>query len=415
MTADARDAAVDAHYAAFPYPARDPADEAKRLIEGSPSRLAEIEHYLFRGRAPRPFRALVAGGGSGDATIMLAQHMADRGLEGEVVWLDLSPAARRLAEARAARRGLTNVRFVDGSLLEARAHVGDGFDYVDCCGVLHHLADPEAGLAALHDVLKPEGGMGVMVYGALGRRGVYDMQAAVAMLASLDLEPAARLAMGRKLFKDLPATHWLKRNPFVRDHIEGGDAGFYDLLLHARDRAYTVGAFQDLVASAGLGVVSFIEPALYEPRTYLKDRDLVARAAALTKAEQAALAERLAGVMTKHVAYLASAGRAEAAAARPEDGMDRAPVLRDGNGAELAKAARQGAIVAEHMGLKLVRPLPRLAPAILARVDGAATLAEIHAAIRAADPRLDEDRFGEAFAQVFEALNGLNLMWLRRP
>lgn len=415
MTADARDAAVDAHYAAFPYPARDPADEAKRLIEGSPSRLAEIEHYLFRGRAPRPFRALVAGGGSGDATIMLAQHMADRGLEGEVAWLDLSPAARRIAEARAERRGLSNIRFVDGSLLDAREHVGDGFDYVDCCGVLHHLADPEAGLAALRDVLKPEGGMGVMVYGALGRRGVYDMQAAVATLASPDLEPAARLVMGRKLFKDLPATHWLKRNPFVRDHIEGGDAGFYDLLLHARDRAYTVRAFQNLVASADLAVVTFIEPALYEPRTYLKDRDLLARAAALPATEQAALAERLAGVMTKHVAYLAPAARAGTAAARPDDGMDRVPVLRDGNGPALATAARRGAIVAEHMGLKLVRPLPRLTPAILARVDGAATLADIHAAIRAADPGLDAKRFGDAFAEVFEALNGLNLMWLRRP
>ena len=31
-------------------------------------------------------------------------------------------------------------------------------------GVLHHLASPEAGLAALRDVLKPDGGIGVMVY-----------------------------------------------------------------------------------------------------------------------------------------------------------------------------------------------------------------------------------------------------------
>ena len=415
MTADARDAAVDAHYAAFPYPARDPADEAKRLIEGSPSRLAEIEHYLFRGRAPRPFRALVAGGGAGDATIMLAQHMKDRNLDGEVVWLDLSPAARRVAEARAAKRGLDRIRFVEGSLLKARAHVGDGFDYVDCCGVLHHLEAPEAGLAALRDVLTPGGGMGVMVYGALGRRGVYDMQAAIAALAPLGLDPKARLAVGRKLFGELPATHWLKRNPFVRDHIEGGDAGFYDLLLHARDRAYTVEALHALVASADLGVVAFIEPALYEPRTYLKDRDMIARADALPPVEQAALAERLAGLMTKHVAYLASAERAGEAAARPSDGPDLVPILRDANGPALAKAARQGAIVAEHMGLKLVRPLPRLAPAILARVDGRTSLDEIRADIASADPSLDPARFAESFSAVFQALNGLNLMWLRRP
>ncbi len=410
---EVRDAAVAAHYAAYPYPARDPAHEKRRLIEGSPSRLAEVEHYLFGGRAPQPFRALVAGGGAGDAAIMLAQHMATRDLPGEVVWLDLSPASRRIAAARAAARGLKNIRFVTGSLLEARAAVGDGFDYIDCCGVLHHLDAPEAGLAALRDVLNDEGGMGVMVYGELGRRGVYDMQALAEALAPQDLMPAARLVAGRRLFAELPATHWLKRNPFVRDHIDGGDAGFYDLLLHARDRAYTVEAFGRLVASAGLEIVSFIEAALYEPATYLKDRELLARASALPPLEQAALAERLAGMMTKHVAYLAPGARAARATAQPNDPA-LTPVLRDGNGPALAAAARSGRIVAEHMGLKLARPLPRLAPAILQRVDGVASLAEIHAGIAAADPALDWQRFQLAFEEVFRAMNGLNLMWLRR-
>jgi ubiquinone/menaquinone biosynthesis C-methylase UbiE len=187
--AEAQDMAVQAHYKAYPYPARDPADEANRQIEGSPSRLPEIEHYLFGGRAPDPFRALIAGGGTGDAAIMLAQHMMTRGLAGEVVWLDMSDAARAVAKARAAARGLTNIRFVSGSLLEARAAVGDGFDYVDCCGVLHHLDEPETGIQALRDVLRDDGGMGVMVYGAIGRRGVSDMQALAERLALQDLSP----------------------------------------------------------------------------------------------------------------------------------------------------------------------------------------------------------------------------------
>ena len=37
-------------YEAYPYPPRDPRDEAKRLIEGSPSHLLEINHYVFAGR-----------------------------------------------------------------------------------------------------------------------------------------------------------------------------------------------------------------------------------------------------------------------------------------------------------------------------------------------------------------------------
>jgi 2-polyprenyl-3-methyl-5-hydroxy-6-metoxy-1,4-benzoquinol methylase len=147
------DQAIKAHYTAYPYPARDPKDEKKRLIEGSPSRLAEIEHYLFNGQIPESLSILIAGGGSGDAAIMLAQQMAWRGAKGEVVWLDQSQAAREIAEARASVRGLTNIHFVEGSLLEAERHVGKAFDYIDCCGVLHHLDEPEAGIGALRSVI----------------------------------------------------------------------------------------------------------------------------------------------------------------------------------------------------------------------------------------------------------------------
>ena len=58
------DEPVRDQYEAYPYPARDPKDEGKRLIAGSPSNLAEIDHYVFAGRGEfaKPFRALVAGG-----------------------------------------------------------------------------------------------------------------------------------------------------------------------------------------------------------------------------------------------------------------------------------------------------------------------------------------------------------------
>ena len=41
---DATDAQLAAQYEAYPYPKRDPRDEAKRLIIGSPSHLREIDH-----------------------------------------------------------------------------------------------------------------------------------------------------------------------------------------------------------------------------------------------------------------------------------------------------------------------------------------------------------------------------------
>jgi len=42
-----RDRLVQSQYEAYPYPERDPADESKRLITGSPSQFNEVNHYIF--------------------------------------------------------------------------------------------------------------------------------------------------------------------------------------------------------------------------------------------------------------------------------------------------------------------------------------------------------------------------------
>src|SRR5260221_446538 len=269
---DASDDALSAQYEALPYPARDPRDEARRLIIGSPSHVLEIDHYLFGGRRDwsRPFRALFAGGGTGDGAIMLAQQLADLGCPAELVHLDPSVAARTIAEARAARRGLDALRFVTGSLLDLPALGLGAFDYIDCCGVLHHLADPDAGLAALAGALAPGGGIGLMVYGELGRTGIYEMQALLRVVAA-DGRPREPVARARKLLAELPATNRLARNPIMTDHVEGGDAGLFDLLLHPRDRAYDVEGVAALVAGAGLRLVTFVEAGRYDPLRYLRD------------------------------------------------------------------------------------------------------------------------------------------------
>ena len=78
-----------------------------------------------------------------------------------------------------------------------------------------------------------------MLYGALGRTGVYPMQEMLRMIAGGD-DDHARIALARRLYDDLPESNWLRRNAYVGDHLAGDDAGLYDLLLHARDRAYRV-------------------------------------------------------------------------------------------------------------------------------------------------------------------------------
>ncbi len=373
------DAAVGAQYEALPYPERRPADEDRRLVVGSPSHWREIDHYLFAGRRDwsRPFRALIAGGGTGDAAIMLAQQLADIGCPAELVHLDPSTAARAVAEARAARRGL-HLTFVTGAI-EALPDLGLGrFDYIDCCGVLHHLADPPAALAILAAALAPGGGLGLMVYGRYGRSGVYEMQALLRLVAA-DGAPKDRVALGRRLLAELPASNLLLRNLQVRDHVEGGDAGFFDLLLHPRDRAYDVPELAALLAGAGLQPTAFIEPMRYDPATYVRHPELRRRLAGLDSVGRAAAAELIACAMTRHVVYAAPDGRQPAA---PAD--DAIPVWRTGTGSAVAQALGTAGVLAARDGLLELRlALPPQAALVAELVDGRRTWGELIGAVAA--------------------------------
>ena len=68
---------VRAQYDIYPYPARNPEDEAHRLITGSPSHILEIEHFIFAGGQAGDLRALIAGGGTGDGDVYRGRGFTD--------------------------------------------------------------------------------------------------------------------------------------------------------------------------------------------------------------------------------------------------------------------------------------------------------------------------------------------------
>jgi SAM-dependent methyltransferase len=410
---DATDSRLADQYEAYPYPARDPRDEAKRLIVGSPSHLREIDHWVFAARRPRttPLRALFAGGGTGDGAIMLATHLARENRPGTVTHLDRSTAAQSLARARAAARGLT-IDFHHASLLDLETSGLGPFDYIDCCGVLHHLPDPAAGLRALLSVLAPGGGMGLMLYAPHGRTGVYMLQDALRALAPPEHPPAARLDVARRVMRHLPETAWLRRNTYFGDHIDGGDAGLYDLLLNPRDRAYTVTKMASLISGAGLAITSFMEPMRYDPAAFLPDPKLRARIAEMAPIQRAALAEDLAGNMSTHVLYVARTNEQPA----PPDPMapTAIPVAREMPAAELARNIRpDGVLPFLFDGLRVPVALPPLAAAILRLIEGQRTVAAIrdHLAARGTTPHA----FDRAWRQTFDALSATNRILLAAP
>ena len=411
---DHADTQLAAQYEAYPYPARDPREEAKRLIIGSPSHLREIDYWVFGATraTSQPLRALIAGGGTGDGTIMLATQMARARRPGRVTYLDRSAAAMKVARARADARGLTNIDWVQGSLLDLPSLGLGPFDYIDCCGVLHHLPEPAEGLAALVSVLAPRGGMGLMVYAPHGRTGVYMVQEALSLLAPADQPPAARLDVARRVMRHLPESNWLRFNRNFSDHITGGDAGLYDLLLNPRDRAFTVTAFVDLLAGAGMAVAAFMEPMRYDPATWLPEPKLRARAATLSATAQAALAEALTANMSVHIAYCRRAAEPVVTADAFAD--EAVPVMREVPGAELAKSILpDGSLPFLFDGLRAVLRLPPEGTAILHAIDGARSVADLRALF--AGRGMAEAKFTRAWAETFAPLQSVNRVLLLPP
>ncbi|SFE83011.1 class I SAM-dependent methyltransferase [Roseivivax sediminis] len=359
---------VTEHYDAYPYPERDPADEARRLITGSPSHPLEMDDALWAGARDwsRPLRALVAGGGTGDGLIQLAQILKSAERTAEITYLDLSPRAREIAEARAEARGLDTITFRTGSLLDAPEY--GTFDYIDCCGVLHHLSEPAEGFRALRAALSPGGGLGFMVYAPLGRSGVYPLQEAFGTLFD-GLAPDARLGAARELFEAVPEGHPFRSNPGLVDH-RASEAGFYDLLLHGQDRPFSVPELLEMLDETGWRLARFAMPGLYDLST------LTGHGADLPEADRMALAEKLRGTIKTHIAYAVPEGAAHHAPSHRDTGL--VPHLRGVKPDAAARAVSSGKPLPLRLGSESrALTLPARAAPLLARIDGRRSMREI--------------------------------------
>ena len=389
---------VEAQYEAYPYPERDPADEAKRLITGSPSFPQEMDHYLWGGRRDwtKPLRILVAGGGTGDGLIQLCQILTTAGRPYHATYLDLSRTARAIAEERARVRALTNIEFHTGTLLNA-ADLGE-FDYIDCCGVLHHLSEPAVGLQALVAALASGGGLGLMVYAPHGRSGVYALQNAFSRLTR-DQTPAQKLELAKAVFPQVPKGHPFSSNPHLVDH-KASDAGFFDLLLHSSDRPFTISEFDHLLSLAGLELAGVPEPGLYDPRGFLSDPTPLE---GLTRIESMQLAEDLRGTMKTHTIYAKTVG----SSVPPPFGKPFAvPKLRGTDPRKLAGAvAKSGTIRLSSQGQTQTVKVPSSASGAIERINGRRNLDAIRS-----DLGLDQFAFNALWTPFERALTSHGLL-----
>jgi SAM-dependent methyltransferase len=172
------------------------------------------------------------------------------------------------------------------------------FDHIVCTGVLHHLADPDAGLRNLRSVLKPDGAMHLMVYAPYGRTGVYMLQDFCRRMGIRATDGEIRdliAALGT-----LPPGHPLE--PLLREAPDfRQEPALADALLHPQDRAYSVPQVFDFIERAGLTFARWIRQAPYSAHCGVVAKiPQATRLKKLSLPEQYAAVELFRGTMVRH-------------------------------------------------------------------------------------------------------------------
>lgn len=269
--ADPVTSAVADQYRCWPYPAwsRVMPPPATTL----PARVAALDGGRPSG-LPVDAEILVAGCGTGREAALTALTFPDA----KILAIDLSETSLAYARERCAAAGIFNLEFrrLD---LHRIAELGRSFDFVISSGVLHHLPDPEAGWAALTEVLRPGGVMRIMLYSMAARQEVRTARALIADLLERPIDDNLLRAVRARLIAKAP------------DLLPGAYdfytlAGVHDLLLHRHEDSFDVGRIGRALGALGLELLAFTLPTGHDRALYLRDhphdpcfRDLEAWAA----------------------------------------------------------------------------------------------------------------------------------------
>ena len=280
-------------YTNHPYPPPiDNLDRARDMWQDENVHRAEF-HLFFPDREYRAnFDVLIAGCGTWQSAKFAISHPAAR-----VMAIDISPTSLQHTEALKRKYDLANLE-VRELPIENVADLDHQFDMIVSTGVLHHLADPDAGLRALRSVLKPDGAMYLMVYAPYGRAGVHLLQEYCRLLG-VGTSPQDINDLSAAL-RELPQHHPLVS--MVRGAREALDAGaLVDALLNPRDRTYSVPQVYEFLERSDLQLGRW-----YWQATYSRHCGAIARTphatrlAGLPERDQYVAMELWRGLITNH-------------------------------------------------------------------------------------------------------------------
>jgi len=293
---------VSEHYAHFPYPTR------SLLIQPLPPRFErDVLSFLLRRRRedwlPADAKIWVAGCGTQQGA-----HVAMCYPQADVLATDVSDETLRLARGLAEQLGLENVRFEQHDLMSGGRE--PKLDLIFSTGVIHHLPEPELGMAHLAESLAPRGALYLMVYSATHRESLAAIRRSIAMLARDDEDADARYALSGDVLRHtlgskrcMPHSHSALQQ-LLSSHE--ADRGFVaDVLLQPQEVSYDIDGLLGLLAGAGLAHSAWLHPAHWRLDHYIDDGDLISRFEALEPVAQWKVVYSLAGRSSPALTLLA--------------------------------------------------------------------------------------------------------------
>ncbi|MCB1111927.1 MAG: class I SAM-dependent methyltransferase [Chlamydiia bacterium] len=177
------------------------------------------------------FQLLVAGSGTGQHALSSALFYKDC----HVLALDISKRALSYAKEKAEELGVENVSFLQGDILDLFL-LEQQFDAIECVGVLHHMDNPEEGLAQLVKTLKPGGLLNLGLYSERGRR---DVVAARRFVEEQEYQPTLEgIRRCRQALFALSEEHPAKPVTYSVDFFSASCCR--DLIFHAMEHRLTL-------------------------------------------------------------------------------------------------------------------------------------------------------------------------------
>jgi SAM-dependent methyltransferase len=259
---------------------------------------------------------LIAGCGTGSSVVYCINTYPGITIDA----IDLSQTA--IDQAKGYCEDYRKITFARMSIQEYydnwKASKSPQYDYINCCGVLHHCEDPSKELNTLRKMLKDDGVMGLMVYGKYGRTSVYHIQELIKILGDEDVDE--RMENILAIYSVLPETNWFKQTMQGRFN-PANKAELYDMFCHAHDVPYSIDELLAWLDRCDMEMLELTDPSeelLLDPSFYFKDRRMINKLMALPKVDRWKFCEILVGNFRKWTCYVGKKGIHEKAIQREE-------------------------------------------------------------------------------------------------